>query len=266
MNITHLDTVLDLDFGVGLSVGSVDDMRARLKALLPAGWFPEASDFTGESNTPILDAVLTGPATVLSVAYYLIAYARRQTRIASASDGWLDLISKDFFNYALLRMQNETDASFKFRIIREFLRERNTRRAITTLMTEITGRAPTIVEPWNPVDCGAWDQDNVAGYAQALAYDAGGAWGEDPWTVYTYGPSAGAGYGVQPMVYQLCVTIYRPLDGRTYNDAMVIAGIERIRTAGVTIWYRIMNADATITDTSGATIYDNLGQPLKQVA
>src|SRR4051794_13359328 len=102
-----------------MATGDANDMLARIKALLPAGWF--------KGDTPVLDAVLSAAAYGLSFIYSQIAYAKLQTRIGTATDGFLDLISFDFFGGSLPRRKQEVDASFRARIIATLLRAKGTR-------------------------------------------------------------------------------------------------------------------------------------------
>jgi hypothetical protein len=67
--------------------GDTNDMLARLKMVLPARWFADA--------TPILDAVLTGLANAWSQLYGLLATVKLQTRLATASGVFLDIAAKD---------------------------------------------------------------------------------------------------------------------------------------------------------------------------
>ena len=89
-----------------MATGDQANTVARLKALLPNGWF-------AQDSTPILDGFLNGIAWALSFIYSLAAYARLQTRIATATDGFLDLITADFFGDTLPRNYQEDDASFR---------------------------------------------------------------------------------------------------------------------------------------------------------
>ena len=50
-----------------MTVGTQDDILARIKALLPYRWFPD--------STPVLDALLSGIAWGLALVYSLIAHA-----------------------------------------------------------------------------------------------------------------------------------------------------------------------------------------------
>ena len=66
-----------------MSIGDQADVFARLKSTLPR-WFSD--------STPIVDAVFQGLAWAGSFVYSLYAYAKLQTRIKTATDGWLDII------------------------------------------------------------------------------------------------------------------------------------------------------------------------------
>ena len=136
-------------------------MQARLRSLLPSRWFPDA--------TPVLDGLLAGLANGWLHVHALVEYAARQTRIATATDGWLDMIARDFFGRRVRRRAREEDAIFSLRIRRELLRERGTRAAVSSVLTDLTGRAPDIFEPSRPADTGAWNGP--------LAYNTTGGWG-----------------------------------------------------------------------------------------
>src|SRR5947207_74321 len=131
-----------------MAVGDQQNMLQRLKALIPATWFGDTS--------PLLDALLNGLAKAASFSYSLILYATLQTRIKTATDGWLDMISADFFGSSLPRKANQSDASFRNRIVINLFRERATRNAVVKVLTDLTGRAPIIIEPQRPADTGAY--------------------------------------------------------------------------------------------------------------
>jgi hypothetical protein len=141
-----------------MATGDSTDMLGRLKALLPRGWFGD--------TTPVLDALLSGFAWSLSSIYSLIQYAKLQTRIATATDGFLDLISFDFFGSTLPRRSQELDTPFRTRILSTLLREKATRNGMIAALVALTGRAPIIFEPARPADTGGWNIGwgwNVAG-------------------------------------------------------------------------------------------------------
>ncbi len=221
-----------------MATGTQSDVFARLKALLPR-WFGD--------TTPILDAVLQGLAYAGSFVYSLWAYAKLQTRILTATDGWLDMIAADFFGTALLRQQNQSDASFRARIQINLIRERATRNGLIKVLTDLTGRAPTVVEPQRPADTGAYSAPN-SGYGSAGAY--GSVLLPYQAFVTAYRPlSSGipmiAGYGISTAAYST------PSQGGEYasqsmiqsqvQDSDIYAAIDSVKPVASTIWARISN-------------------------
>lgn len=193
-----------------MATGDQADLTARIKALLPR-WF-------GAGDTPVLDALLQGPAWALSFAYSLWAYAKLQTRITTATDGWLDMISGDFFGSRLMRRAGQTDASYRSVILATILRRKVTRRAMFAALLQLTGREPIIVEGDRPADTGAWNRP--AGY-----WDRTGSWGSH-----------------RP--YQAFVTAFRPLVGSDQygvSDEDIRLTVEAVKPVGTVIWLQIQD-------------------------
>lgn len=142
--------------------GDNDDMLARMKAVLPPRWFAD--------STPVLDMLLTGLADAASRLYGLLSVARAQMRIATATNGFLDLVAGDFFGARLRRRFQEPDAAYRGRIIRALVRTRGTRAALIAAVTDLTGTAPVIFEPSRTSDTGAY-----AG--GGFAWNKAGGWG-----------------------------------------------------------------------------------------
>jgi hypothetical protein len=142
-------------------LGDQQDMLRRIKAVLPARWFADAS--------PVLDGLLNGLAAGWAWVYGLLGFVMAQTRIATATGVWLDMIARDCFGTRLARRGGQADDPFRTRIQRELLRERGTRGAISAVLRDLTGRAPVIFEPARIADTGA--------YGVATGYGAAGAWG-----------------------------------------------------------------------------------------
>ncbi|MGA3000247.1 MAG: hypothetical protein ABSE20_00835 [Acetobacteraceae bacterium] len=140
----------------------------RIKATLPVGWFGE--------NTPILDTVLNSLAAGWVGLLGLLDYVTMQTRIGTATDGWLDLAATDYFGSRLQRRLQETDSSFRQRICMELLRDRCTRAAIYDTLLELTGRPPVIFEPTNPQDTGCYST-SVTTEIGCVGYGISGGWG-----------------------------------------------------------------------------------------
>ncbi len=157
-------------------VGDRPDLLARLRSLLPGGWFA--------SPAPALDGVLSGFAKLLSDAYGLIQYARSQARIRTATGGFLDLVALDYFGAALSRRPGENDAALRARVLANLFAEKATRRGVIKALEALTGRTPVIFEPARPADTG--------GYGVACGYGVAG------------------GYGSLLLPFQAFVTAYRP--------------------------------------------------------
>jgi hypothetical protein len=216
-------------------VGSRADMFNRLKALIPRSWFQASPNF---------DATLQGGAWALSSAYAQITYAALQTRIKTATDGFLDLISYDFFGTSLPRLTLEPDVAFRSRILANLFVRGPTRADMAKVLTLLTGTPPAIFEPGNTTDSGGWDGRF---YWDADAAQAGG-WGDS-------------------LPYQSFVTAYRPFgnlislgeldtyrfafDTNAYwsdnppsalTDAAIIAAVEATRAIGTIVWLRIADA------------------------
>lgn len=218
-----------------MAKGDQNDIFTRLRKLIPPSWF---------NSSPNFDATLQGPAWALSSIYSQITYATLQTRIATATDGYLDLISNDFFGTSLPRLTNEQDGAFRARILANLFVKGPTRGNMSAVLTLVTGRTPDIFEPSRTDDSGGWDG--------AFYWDTGvGKWGA-------------------PMPYQSFVTAYRPLTNAQslgeldswrwmfdaygawsdspvteVTDAAIFAAVESTKMLGTVVWLRI--ADNPVT-------------------
>ena len=220
-----------------MSTGDRSDFAARLGALIPHGWF-------ANGLSPLRDALLQGIASGLSFAFSLLVYVRAQTRIATASDGFVDMIAGDFFGDALRRQAGQTDASFRAVIIANLFRERGTRAAVSALLMQLTGRAPLIFEPTRPADTGAYG-------GPTLGYGVAGGYGSLllPYQAFVtayrpegFGVPSVAGYGISTGGYSTpsqasYVSIYAATGALADND--IYAAIESMRPVGTQIWVRL---------------------------
>ena len=142
--------------------GDQDDFVSRLKRVLPRRWFSDVA--------PLTNALLGGLGTAWAAIYLLIQTVSAQTRIATATATFLDMVSFDFFGTILPRRNEESDSSFRSRIFGELLRPRGTRMALAAAMNELTGQPASIFEPACPADTGGY---NVGG----VGYGKAGGWG-----------------------------------------------------------------------------------------
>lgn len=163
--------------------GDEADMLLRLRAVLPARWFPD--------EAPLLNGLLSGLASAWAWAHGQLQYVKSQTRIATASDIWLDVIATDFFANRLSRRPGQSDDAFRRRITRELFRERGTRGAVISALQDLTGRTPVVFEPARTTDTGGYG--SLAGGSNGAAYGASGGWGN------------------LDHAFQFFVTAYRPL-------------------------------------------------------
>lgn len=226
-----------------MATGDKQDVFVRLKGAMPVRWFGTTAD-----STPILDAILAGIAAVLSWLYSLYAYAKLQTRIATATDGWLDLIAADFFGSALPRQSGESDNSYRSRIRAELIQAKATRSAIIQAVTALTGRAPKIFEPFRPADTGAYNS------AQSLAWNTAGGWGSTQlpaqYFITCYRPHAAnglanvMGWGVSVGAWNTGSQInYATLANWDANvpDSAIYDCVAKTTAAGVIAWTQIQN-------------------------
>ena len=174
-----------------MATGDVSDMLGRIKAVLPTAWFPD--------ETPVLDAILSGPAAAWAWLFSLLRYVITQARITTATGSFLDGASSDFFGTRLPRLLNESDTQFRARIKNELLRPRATRAAMVAALVDLTGRAPVIFEPANPSDAGGYSVGSV-------------------------GYGAAGGYGSLMLPFQSFITAHRPSGGGIANVAGYYTG------------------------------------------
>lgn len=148
-------------------VGDQQDMQSRLMAVLPSRWFPD--------EAPVLGAVLQGLASAWAWVFGTLQYVKAQTRIATATGVWLDVIAQDFFGSSVIRAVGQQDDAFRSRIQLALFQERGTRGAVYTILEELTGRTPVVFEPRQTGDTGGYG--SVHGGGSGLAYGRAGGWG-----------------------------------------------------------------------------------------
>ncbi|MFC4526427.1 hypothetical protein [Dyella halodurans] len=223
--------------------GDQSDVFSRLKGMLPSRWFGTPTD-----PVPLVDAVLTGLSTSLAFIYSLYLYAKQQTRISTATDGWLDMIAADFFGPAgLSRKTGQSDASYRNAIKVTLLREKATRNAIIKTLVSLTGRTPTIIEPQRPADTGAYGAPN-SGYGVAGSYGSLSLPYQAFVIAYRPHSSTGiasvAGYGISTGGYgQASQAEYASMSMVTGGvaDSDIYAAVAAVKPEGTTIWTTISN-------------------------
>src|SRR5476649_1180890 len=144
-----------------MATGDQQDILGRLKALIPPSWFGDTTSFR--------DAILSACAQALAWCYSLYLYAQLQTRISTATDGWLDMIAYDFFGTNYGRKSGQSDDVFRNSIKINLFRERGTRHAVEKILEDLTGKTPLIFEPQRPLDTGSYGGPMI-GYGVAGGY------------------------------------------------------------------------------------------------
>ena len=137
----------------------------RLMSQIPLNWW-------GKEHRN-LDSILAAFVDTGFFHYQQYLYVSLQTRIKTATDVNLDIISSDFLGDELPRRAQETDDSFRARILATLLREKATRRAMKNAIFNLTGRYPRIFEPWNSTDCGGYNDYTALAYNTIGSYGSG---------------------------------------------------------------------------------------------
>lgn len=211
------------------------DIVRRLRAVLPFRWFGD--------TTPVLDTLLNGLAAGWEENFGLLQYTRRQSRIATATEEWLDFIGYDFFGFEIARVAGQSDDSYRKVLQHNILRLRGTRTALASALTDLTGRSPAIFEPRNTGDSGGYSSGG-AGYCAA------GGWGslELPFQLFVtaFRPRGngtanvsgwslgGGGYGAGALEYVDMDIVHGRID-----DQQIASEVVRTAPAGVVVWLKI---------------------------
>jgi hypothetical protein len=224
-----------------MATGDATDLLERVKRLIPFRWFQWAA--------PLRDAIVGGLSDCAAKGYSFILYTRQQSRLATATGIWLDILCYDFLRRHLLR-RGTSDTVFRNTIQATILQERVTRKGMNAALTALLNIPPFIFEPWSTNDAGAYNTGN-------FAYGMAGGWGslQLPGQVFIkvsrvgIGPSgvpnvAGwfrgqgsigvGGYGQGAIEYVSGVT---PTIGVT--DADIYQIIANTKPTGVTCWVQI---------------------------
>jgi hypothetical protein len=217
-----------------MATGDQDDMQARIKAMLPASWFADSN--------PVLQAAIAGAAYALAFVYSLLSYAKKQTRIKTASDGWLDLIALDFFGGRIRRKTGEADNSFRSKIRINLFRQRGTRQAVIKVLEDLTGRTPDVFEQARTADVACLDHmylDVSRLGSMDMTYE---------FFITAYRPEhqfqAGGFNGLDSSIYGLDTNFYlapQPDADRVVTDDDIYTAIASVIPYGVTAWTRIVN-------------------------
>jgi hypothetical protein len=225
-------------------IGDQEEIAYRLRSVIPARWFG--------GSTPVLDTVLGALGAGWASLFNLLRYSGQQTRIATASDIWLDLVGLDYFGSRLPRALGQSDQSYRWVLLKNILRPLGTRSALIAALADLTGRVPTIFEPANPSDTGGY-AGILAGRVVSgggLGYGTAGGWGNlslpfqcfvTAYRPYINGAAnlsgwtmAAAGYGVGALEYVGADTAQGQI-----TDSAISLEISKVCPVGLVVWVRI---------------------------
>jgi hypothetical protein len=213
------DEVMLLDTGV--VPFSQDDFVRRLRYLLPTGWFPSPPSEGETEGAPVLYGVISGFGAVLTWVWTLFQAASQQARIATASDGFLDMIADDFLGQGVLpRLSGESDNAYRSRIISSLVAPRNTRVAVATALAAVTGITPIIIEPWRAQDCHARGSMGVPAAGGGYGYGTEGL---------RYGSLGGGAFFVETGT------------GGALSMSVVRSAITQTKAQGVIGWLKVIS-------------------------
>lgn len=214
--------------------GDQDDILNRIKQALPAGWF--------EGETPVLNAVLAGFAYAWAHVYALLNYLKLQTRIRTATDGWLDLIAGDFFGDTYQR-RGRNDDTYRRGIIANLFRERGTRQGLRGALVDLTGMEPVIFEPQRLTDGMALGNTSFLGCVPMCTVD------QLPFQCFvTVNRAPGSGilvvaglgentFGLGQSGVDALISMNQVQQAVTDQD--IYETINRVKPAGTIVWTRI---------------------------
>jgi hypothetical protein len=219
-------------------IGDSNDILSRVKRLIPNGWFSYVA--------PNRDAIMGAASDLAAWCYSWIGYAKAQSRLATAYGVWLDIWANDFLGSSLVRGGAQDDDTFRALVKATILRERVTRAGMIQAMKNITGHTPSIFEPWNTGDTGAYS-------SQTQKYGSMG-----------YGVGQG-GYGNMGLPAQTFMQIHRggpsgiPFVGG-YGDSVGGYGVGVIEYAGPIVAESGITNDmilkiANLTKPTGSTVW-----------
>jgi hypothetical protein len=223
-----------------MAIGDSQNIFTRVLGVIPRWW---------QFGAPNRKAVMGGLSDIAASLFSFITYAGLQARLATATSVWLDIFSFDFLGRNLLR-NGATDSVFRTQIQATILQERVTRAGMVQAITTLTGNAPSVFEPWNTGDTGAYQGASGKVYG-TFGYGVGrGGYGSLnlPAQVFMkvlrgnnsgvpnvdgYGGFAG-GYGVGSIEY---VGSFVRTIGVT--DQIIEQTIQNTRPTGTTVWLQI---------------------------
>lgn len=234
---------MSIQDGYSAPAGSSANIAWRVWSLIPNRWFAFAA--------PFRDALIGGLSDSAAWNYILIAYAKAQTRLATAYGVWLDVFAFDFLGPTLTRSGLQDD-NFRALIKATILQERVTRAGMIAVVTKLTGNVPWVFEPWNTSDTGAYSNQaqgqnfGQGGYGVGnIGYGSMNLPGQIFMKVfrgYPGGVPNVAGYGTPPGGYGVGSIAYTNSQTAQVGltDEMILRAINLTKPVGTTVWVQFV--------------------------
>lgn len=201
-----------------MATGDSNDIVSRVKRLLPSRWF--------NATAPYRDAVLGGIADAMAWAYSNVGYVKAQSRLQTSVGFMVDLFAYDYLGTHLLRRPAEPDTAFIPRIQKEIFRERVTRKGMIQALTDLTGNAPIIIEPFFEPDCGGWSSRTTNTIIPCWGWSSGDAadqtragWAGGSTLDIGQQNGLSTSWGSRTSNNQIWITVFRPTIGQGVPNA-----------------------------------------------
>lgn len=116
------------------------------------------------------------PDTIGNGLIEALNFMQEQSRLQTSTGLFLDLWGQDFFGTSLQRHVDETDESYRHRLLVNVLAPRVSRCSVFCGMSNLTGFDPIVIEPRNTGDCGAYSTLGSTSWSH-IAYNKAGYYG-----------------------------------------------------------------------------------------
>lgn len=253
-----------------MATGDKSDILNRLIANTP-DWFGD--------TYPLVTAIFNAFATTGSFLYSQDTYIKLQTRIKTATEDNLDLISTDYFGNELPRRGGETDDQFRQRILSFLLLQRATRPGLFNAIKLLVGSKapdPILFEPWRPIDCGGYNVASTMGYSIAGKYGSGSYAYQGFADVFVENGAGMANYsGYNDFLggygaYGNLASLYyggESLINFVVSDADIYKLIAATKAEGTIVWTRIHRGSndpvtSLLYDDDGGILTDDIDEPI----
>jgi hypothetical protein len=136
------------------AVYTADQWAVRLLQVFPLRWTSDEA----RTASGILYSWFKTTGTQYNYLEQNLDWLLDSERLQTAQDVALDAFAADYFgkvygiDLSVVRAPGQNDASFLQTIINNLLQPGGTRADINRILTNLTGQAPRIVEPWNVMD------------------------------------------------------------------------------------------------------------------